>query len=153
MKKILSILMVSFVALAMVSCNKDDDNKNTTNNTNNNTTTNNNAGTNTQFTQWMIGTWQVDYASFNGSEETPENMKLYFYANGSGLLNDNGETENNQFGWSITGNTITITLRNNRVLPYTILQMSEDEITFSGTMMPGYDMEGDVIIRMAKIDE
>lgn len=149
MKKILSILMVSFVALAMVSCNKDDDNKNTNNNTNNNT----NAGTNTQFTQWMIGTWQVDYASFNGTEETPENMKMYFYFDGSGLMNDNGETENNQFVWSISGNTITITLRNNRVLPYTILQMSEDEITFSGTVMPGYDMEGDVIIRMAKIDE
>ena len=145
MKKILSILMVSFVALAMVSCNKDDDNKNTNNNTN--------AGTNTQFTQWMIGTWQVDYASFNGTEETPENMKMYFYFDGSGLMNDNGETENNQFVWSISGNTITITLRNNRVLPYTILQMSEDEITFSGTVMPGYDMEGDVIIRMAKIDE
>ncbi len=145
MKKIASILMVSFVALAMVSCNKDDDNKNTNNNTN--------AGTNTQFTQWMIGTWQVDYASFNGTEETPENMKMYFYFDGSGLMNDNGETENNQFVWSISGNTITITLRNNRVLPYTILQMSEDEITFSGTVMPGYDMEGDVIIRMAKIDE
>ena len=145
MKKILSILMVSFVALAMVSCNKDDDNKNTNNNTN--------AGTNTQFTQWMIGTWLVDYASFNGTEETPENMKMYFYFDGSGLMNDNGETENNQFVWSISGNTITITLRNNRVLPYTILQMSEDEITFSGTVMPGYDMEGDVIIRMAKIDE
>lgn len=145
MKKILSILMVSFVALAMVSCNKDDDNKNTNNNTN--------AGTNTQFTQWMIGTWLVDYASFNGTEETPENMKMYFYLDGSGLMNDNGETENNQFVWSISGNTITITLRNNRVLPYTILQMSEDEITFSGTVMPGYDMEGDVIIRMAKIDE
>ena len=145
MKKIASILMVSLVAVALFSCNKDDDNKNTNNNTN--------AGTNTQFTQWMIGTWQVDYASFNGTEETPENMKMYFYFDGSGLMNDNGETENNQFVWSISGNTITITLRNNRVLPYTILQMSEDEITFSGTVIPGYDMEGDVIIRMAKIDE
>ncbi len=145
MKKIASILMVSLVAVTLFSCSKDDDNKNTNNNTN--------AGTNTQFTQWMIGTWQVDYASFNGTEETPENMKMYFYFDGSGLMNDNGETENNGFVWSISGNTITITLRNNRVLPYTILQMSEDEITFSGTVMPGYDMEGDVIIRMAKIDE
>ena len=145
MKKIFSILAVALMATAIVSCNKDEDNSSSAGG-------NGGGGNNSQYAQWLVGTWLVDYASFNGTEETPQNMRMEFYSNGTGLLNDNGETENNEFGWNITGNAIAITIHSGKVLNFTITQMTENEATFTGTSMPGYEEEGAVVIRIVKVN-
>ena len=143
MKKIFSILMVALMATAIVSCNKDDDSS---------SSTGGNGGGNSQYAQWLVGTWLVDYASFNGTEETPQNMRMEFYSNGTGLMNDNGETLNNEFGWSIAGNAISITIHSGKTLNFTITQMTENEATFTGTSMPGREEEGAVVFRIVKVN-
>ncbi|KWW30509.1 MAG: hypothetical protein AUK63_955 [bacterium P3] len=104
------------------------------------------------YAQMLPGTWLMDNVTFNGTDMTPENAQLIFNTDGTGLFNDNGETENNQFSWSLNGNTISVTPRNGRTLAYTIDNMTNTECTFHGSVAPGHDdMQGDVVIHMVKI--
>lgn len=103
----------------------------------------------------ILGTWQVDHMTVNGVD-APEQMlhgtvKLSFYQGGTGLLNDNGETQNNNFSWVITGNIITIT-EHSHTMNFTINSLTSTECTFTGTNMEidGHMVEGNITIHMTK---
>lgn len=103
-----------------------------------------------QYAQWMPGTWRLDRITFNGVETAPENMLIYFYSDGTGLLNDNGVTENNGFGWSISGNILYLTLRHGESM-FTINSMTPTEATFSGSEAPGYQEPGNAVLHFTKV--
>lgn len=103
----------------------------------------------------ILGTWQVDHMTYNGVDVTSQmlhgTVKLSFYQGGTGLLNDNGETQNNNFSWVITGNIITIT-EHSHTMNFTINSLTATECTFTGTNMEmdGEMLEGDITIHMTK---
>lgn len=103
----------------------------------------------------ILGTWQVDHMTYNGVDVTSQmlhgTVKLSFYQGGTGLLNDNGETQNNNFSWVITGNTITVT-EHGHSMNFTINSLTSSECTFTGTNMEmdGEMLEGDITIHMTK---
>lgn len=108
------------------------------------------GGSNNNYNQLIVGTWLVDNMTVDGNVMTPENLKLIFNANGTGVLNDNGVTENNEFSWSLDGTTMTIQPRNGSAT-YTIVSLDDHACQFTGTMVPGTDMQGDVSIHMTKV--
>ena len=103
----------------------------------------------------ILGTWQVDHMTYNGVDATEQmlhgTVKLSFYQGGTGLLNDNGETQNNNFSWVITGNIITIT-EHSHTMNFTINSLTATECTFTGTNleMDGHMLEGNITIHMTK---
>ena len=103
----------------------------------------------------LLGTWQVDHMTYNGVDATEQmlhgTVKLSFYQGGTGLLNDNGETQNNDFSWVITGNIITIT-EHSHTMNFTINSLTATECTFTGTNleMDGHMLEGNITIHMTK---
>lgn len=103
----------------------------------------------------LVGTWQLDGLNHNGEDlsQMLPNIKLSFYADGTGMMNDNGVTENNGFSWEISGNTITVNPRNGEYV-FTIVSLTATECTFSGTHldMADIDLEGDVRMHMTKIN-
>lgn len=92
----------------------------------------NNNGYNTL----LVGTWQLDGLTHNGEDlsQMLPNIKLSFYSDGTGMMNDNGETENNGFSWSISGNTITVTPRHGQYT-FTIESLTATECSFKGTYL------------------
>ncbi len=109
-------------------------------------------GTNNEssYNEMIVGTWLVDNVSFNGESMTPENMLIIMNSDGSGLFNDNGVTENNEFTWSITGDQLTIVHRTGSPV-YTINSLTDSECTITGNTIPGQDeMTGDVVMHMTK---
>ena len=108
------------------------------------------GGNNNNYSQLIVGTWQVDNMTVDGRVMTPENLKLIFNANGTGVLNDNGVTENNEFSWSLDGTTMTIQPRSGSAT-YTIVSLDDHACQFTGNVVPGTDMQGDVSIHMTKI--
>lgn len=106
----------------------------------------------------ILGTWQVDHMTYNGVDVTSQmlhgTVKLSFYQGGTGLLNDNSETQNNDFSWVITGNTITVT-EHGHSMNFTINSLTSTECTFTGTNMEmdGEMLEGDITIHMTKIGD
>lgn len=108
------------------------------------------GGNNNNYSQLIVGTWQVDNMTVDGRVMTPENLKLVFNANGTGVLNDNGVTENNEFSWSLDGTTMTIQPRNGSAT-YTIVSLDDHACQFTGNVVPGTDMQGDVSIHMTKV--
>lgn len=109
----------------------------------------NNGGGN-DYATLIVGTWQVDNMTVDGNDMTPQNVRFTFNAGGSGLLNDNGVTENNEFSWSISGDQITIQPRHGS-MTYTIVSLTQTSCTFTGTVVPGTDIEGDVNVHMTKV--
>lgn len=105
----------------------------------------------------LPGTWQVDSMFFNGQDITAQEIhgtiQMTFYANGTGLLNDNGETQNNDFQWVINGDTITVTTHGHPMV-FTINRLTATECTFSGSSMRMGEqtIEGDITIHMVKIN-
>ena len=103
----------------------------------------------------ILGTWQVDHMTYNGVDATEQmlhgTVKLSFYQGGTGLLNDNGETQNNNFSWVITGNIITIT-EHSHTMNFTINSLTSTECTFTGTNLEidGHMVEGNITIHMTK---
>ena len=150
MKTLKKIMMAMFVMACMgltVSCNKDDDNG---------------GGSNNNYSTLILGTWQVDRMSYNGMSISGEqliavmgNAQLTFNANGTGLLNHNGETLNNDFRWSISGNTLTVTPHNDTTINVTIVQMTSTECTWTASdiEMMGQEMVGQVEIHMVKVGD
>lgn len=136
--------------LCFAACDKDEEG-----NTNNSNTPNNDTPSGQVDPALLPGTWLVDTMTINGANHTPENFMLIFYSDGSGLLNDNGETENNEFSWSISGNKITVTQRHGAT-EYTITKLTAQEASFFGSQVqfPGGDGEtANVNMHMIKIDE
>ena len=114
-----------------------------------------NPGPDNNYSNLIVGTWQVTQTIVNGQDVTVQSgdVKLSFTANGQGLLNHNGETENNDFGWSISGNTITITPHGDAPATFTIVSLDGQTCTFTGSRMPGVEQDlGDVRITMVKIN-
>jgi len=98
----------------------------------------------------LVGTWQVDNMTVDGEDMTPENMLFTLNEDGTGLANNNGVTENNEFTWSLSGDQLTITPRSGVGLVYTINSLTETECTFSGTSVPMTDIPGDVVVQLVK---
>ncbi|MGX8713079.1 MAG: lipocalin family protein [bacterium] len=113
------------------------------------------GGDNNNYSTLIVGTWQTTQTIVNGHDVTAEvgNVELTFTADGRGLLNDHGETENNGFSWSISGNTITIDPDRDPPATFTILNLDGNTCTFTGTRMPGSDEDFDEIrITMTKVN-
>lgn len=102
------------------------------------------------YNQLIVGTWLVDNMTLDGENMTPQNLQFIFNANGQGMMNDNGVTENNEFGWSIDGNTITITPREGSY-DFTINSLTSTECSFSGNTVPGTDIQGSCTVHMTKV--
>ena len=139
MKKGFLFTLAAALAMCFVGCNPE------------NTTPDNGGGDNNSYSQLIVGTWLIDTMIVNGEEMTPENIQLSFYAGGTGLLNDNGETQNNEFGWSINGQDITITPRSDTEEIFHIELLTSTECTFTGNTIPGTDMTASVRVHMTKV--
>lgn len=153
MKTLKKIMMAMFVMACMgltVSCEKDNNNGQQ------------GGGDSGNYSTLILGTWQVDRMSYNGMSISGEqliammgNIQLTFNAGGTGLLNHNGETQNNDFRWSISGNTLTVTPHNDTTINVTIVQMTSTECTWTASdiEMMGQEMEGQVEIHMVKVGD
>lgn len=137
MKKVFSILMVAFAMTAMVACGEKDNDGN-------------NSG-DSYSTEMFVGTWQIESMTVNGQNMTPENMLFIMNEDGTGLANDNGVTENNGFTWGVDGNKLTITPRSGDHFVYTVNSLTENECTFSGTIVPMTDIPGDVVVHLVRV--
>lgn len=104
----------------------------------------------------IIGTWQMTQTLVNGHDYTTQSgdIKLVFNANGRGVLNDNGETENNDYSWSINGNIIDITPDHGSAASFTIVSLDGHTCVFTGSRMPGVEQDlGEVCITMTKVGD
>jgi hypothetical protein len=137
MKKAFSILMVAFAMTAMVACGEKDNDGN-------------NSG-DSYSAEMFVGTWQIESMTVNGQNMTPENMLFIMNEDGTGLANDNGVTENNGFTWGVDGNKLTITPRSGDHFVYTVNSLTENECTFSGTIVPMTDIPGDVVVHLVRV--
>lgn len=137
MKKVFSILMVAFAMTAMVACGEKDNDGN-------------NSG-DSYSAEMFVGTWQIESMTVNGHNMTPENMLFIMNEDGTGLANDNGVTENNGFTWGVDGNKLTITPRSGDHFVYTVNSLTENECTFSGTIVPMTDIPGDVVVHLVRV--
>lgn len=145
LKKIMMALC-AFALLGMTTaCSKDDDK-------------NNGSGDTHGYGTLLVGTWQVDKMLYNGEDVTSYmlrgTVKLNFYQGGTGLVNDNGETQNNEFSWVINGDDITIT-EHDISMTFTINSLTATECTFSGTNleMDGHMFEGEITVHMTKLPD
>jgi len=144
MKKGIFLTLATALMLCFAACQKDD------NPADNNGNNGNGSNGGNNYSQLVVGTWLVDNMTVNGEDRTPQNLLFTFNAGGTGLMSDNGETENNQFNWSVNGSSITITPRNGAHYVYNINTLTATECAFSGTVVPGTDIEGSVTIHMVK---
>ena len=105
-----------------------------------------------EYSTLILGSWQVTTALFNGQDMAGAmgSLILSFNAGGTGLINHNGVTENNDFGWSISGNTITITPHGGS-FHYTIVTLDATTCNFTGTVFPITEQQGEVDITMSKL--
>lgn len=145
MKAIKKMMMAMFVMACIgmtVACDKDNDDGGNGNDNN--------------YSTLIQGTWQIDHATSNGQDITPyvARIQLTFNANGSGLMNDGGQTENNGFNWAISGNVITITTTHGGVqMDFNITNITSTECTFTGARM---ELDGQFLenieIHMVKVN-
>ena len=147
MKTLKKMMMAFFVMACMgltVSCEKDNNNGS--------------EGDVHGYGALLKGTWKVDKMLYNGQDVTSYmihgTVKLTFNENGTGLLNDNGETQNNEFSWVINGNTIKVT-EHGITMSFTINSLTDTECTFTGTNMEmdGQMLDGDITIHMTKVGD
>lgn len=129
--------MVAFAMTAMVACGEKDNDDN-------------NSG-DSYSAEMFVGTWQIESMTVNGQNMTPENMLFIMNEDGTGLANDNGVTENNGFTWGVDGNKLTITPRSGDHFVYTVNSLTENECTFSGTIVPMTDIPGDVVVHLVRV--
>ena len=108
-------------------------------------------GDNNNYSTLILGTWQVDLMSANGLDMTPPNMQISFYENGSGLMNDGGVTDHNNFTWAINGSIVNVTTDKYQ-FAFTIDSITATECAFHGYFieMDGYEISGDIRFHMTK---
>lgn len=138
MKKFISILMVAFAMTAMVACDKNDNGGNTDDG-------------NGYSAEMFVGTWRVENMTVDGQNMTPDELLFIMNEDGTGVANNNGVTENNEFTWSVDGDKLTITPRGGDGFVYTVGSLTENECTFSGTTVPMTDMAGDVVVHLVRV--
>lgn len=144
MKKGFLFTMFAALVLTFAACNPDDDDRGNGGN---------NGGDNNNYSTLLVGTWLVDNLTVDGEDMTPQNMHLTFYDNGRGLMEDGGPDENNDFGWVITGNTITVTPHHGQ-FTFTITSLTSTECSFNGNYMEmdGHEINGDIRFHMTKVN-
>lgn len=101
----------------------------------------------------IVGTWQTTQVFVNGQDVSAMvgSVLLTFTADGRGLLNHNGETQNNGFSWHINGTTMFINPDHDSGAEFTIVTLDGNTCTFTGTVMPGGDETYDEVrITMVK---
>lgn len=132
------LCIVAMATFCAASCEKEPDN-------------NGNNGNNGYSVEMFVGTWSVENMTVDGENMTPQNMLFIMNADGSGLANDNGVTENNEFDWSVSGDQLTITPRSGVHYVYTINSLTDNECTFSGTNVPMADVPGAVVVHLVRV--
>ena len=137
MKKGFSILMVAFAMTMMVACGEEENKPNN--------------GGDGYTVEMFVGTWKVEKMTVDGQNMTPENMLFTMNEDGTGLADDNGVIENNDFTWSVDGNKLTITPRSGVHFVYTVNSLTENECTFSGTNVPMADIPGEVVVHLVRV--
>jgi hypothetical protein len=144
MKKSINLILcfIAMATLCAAGCEKDNEGDNNGNNGNNG---------NSYSAEMFVGTWRVDNMTVDGRDMTPQNMLFIMDADGTGLANDNGVTENNEFTWSISGDQLTITPRSGTHYVYTVNDLSATECTFSGTNVPMADIPGNVVVHLVRV--
>ena len=98
----------------------------------------------------IVGTWRVENMTVNGEDNTPENMLFIMNEGGTGVADDGGNPENNDFTWSLDGDQLTIVPRHGQYV-YTINSLTENECTFSGDNVPMADIAGDVVVHLVRV--
>ena len=144
MKKTINLILC-FVAMASfcaASCEKDNEGDNNGNNGNNG---------NGYSAEMFVGTWRVDNMTVNGENMTPDNMMFIMNEGGTGVADDGGNPENNEFTWSVDGDQLTITPRSGVHYVYTVNSLTENECTFSGNNVPMADIPGDVVVHLVRV--
>ena len=134
------------VTFGFTACDKDEP-------SNGNGNGNGNGSGNT-YSKMIVGTWHVTNLTFNGQDMTPQNLLIVFNNNGTGLLNDNGETENNNFKWEINmeeEQPQLIIMPGDKKIKYKIESMTAANAVISGNTIPGMDnMQGEVSMSLEK---
>ena len=139
MKKGIFFSLAAALMLCFGACNPDD------------TPTNNNGNGNDDSNS-LVGSWQVDNMTYNGQEMTPPDMVLVMNANGTGDVLMGGQSENNNFTWSVNGNVLTVHPNGGGEYSFTIVSISSTEASLTGNVVPGTDMQGDVTMHLTKIN-
>ena len=139
MKKGFFFSLAAALMLCFGACNPDD------------TPTNNNGNGNDDSNS-LVGRWQVDNMTYNGQEMTPPDMVLVMNANGTGDVLMGGQSENNNFSWSVNGNVLTVHPNGGGEYSFTIVSISATEASLTGNVVPGTDMQGDVTMHLTKIN-
>lgn len=134
MKKIRFLMLCLFAVatFGLVSCGDDKEENNTNK-------------------DMIVGNWQVDSMTLDGQAVNLGVFIIIMNEDGTGLLNNNGETENNQFTWNVNGNSLTIHHHHGDAT-YNIDKLSETEATLSGNTIPGMDgVQGSVVFNLVRI--
>lgn len=141
MKKILKFMAAAMLMLSFAACTEKPEGPT-------------NGDDSNHYSSLLIGTWRVDMMSINGQDMTPPNMKLSFYENGGGLMNDGDVTEHNDFTWVINGNVINVSTDHHQ-FSFTIDTMTATECAFHGSYIEfdGNDITGDIRFHMTKTDD
>lgn len=100
----------------------------------------------------LVGNWKVDNMTYNGQEMTPPDMVLVMNANGTGDVLHNGQSENDNFTWSVNGNVLTVHPNGGGEYSFTIVSISATEASLNGNVVPGTDMQGDVTMHLTKVN-
>ena len=100
----------------------------------------------------LVGNWKVDNMTYNGTDVTPQDMVLVMNANGTGDVLHNGQSENDNFTWSVNGNVLTVHPNGGGEYSFTIVSISATEASLTGNVIPGTDMQGDVTMHLTKVN-
>lgn len=136
MKKGLLFTLAAALMMCFAACTPDNNEPNTPGNDSNS----------------LVGSWLVDNMTYNGQEMTPQNMVLVMNANGTGDVLVNGQSENDNFTWSVNGNVLTVHPNGGGEYSFTIVNISATEASLSGNVIPGTDMQGDVTMHLTKVN-
>ena len=138
----MAMFALAFIGMTVACTDKEDDNGG-----------NNNANDPNGYSAKLVGTWKIDQLSSNGQDMTEylPNIKLSFSANGQGMMDDDGETQNNDFTWEINGEIITVKTHNT-TMNFTISSLTDNQCTFRGDFMEidGNQLQN-VVIHMTKV--
>lgn len=140
-KTIFFMLCMAAMATFFTSCDKDDKDDNN----NEQTELSGNA-------KMLVGRWNIKSIVINDATTVePEGMYVTMNQDGTGVFEDNGVTENNDFTWSLSGDKLTVTLRHGQQ-EFTVEKLTSTDCTMSGNTYPGSDQNlGDVEINLKKV--
>lgn len=127
--------MAAALAMCFAACTPEDNEPNTPDNPSGNS---------------LVGSWRVDNMTVDGRDMTPQDMVLVMNANGTGDVLMNGQSENNNFAWSVNGNVLTVHPNGGGEYSFTIVSISATEASLNGNVVPGTDMQGDVTMHLTR---